>query len=170
MRIKRILFTFLAAILVTFSVSAQDMKFGHISVADIVLLMPEYKNIGTVMEQETKKLEGQLTVMQEELKKIELEYEEKHQSYTPELRAAKEEEYGTMQQRVQEFYSNAQNSLQEKQQELQIPVLEKLRAAIEKVGADNDFLYIFEVDSGLTLFHSQKSVDVTSLVKTELGI
>ncbi len=170
MRIKGILFTLLAAILITISASAQELKFGHISVADVVLLMPEYKNIGTVMEQESKKLEGQLKAMQEELKKIELEYEEKYETYTPELRAAKETEYGTMQQRVQEFYSNAQQSLQQKQQELQMPVLEKLRSAIEKVGSENGFLYIFEVDSGLTLFHSQKSVDVTSLVKTELGI
>lgn len=170
MEIKKIFLALIAVVTLTFSVTAQEIKMGHVSVADIVLLMPEYKNIGTVMEQETKKLEGQLDVMREELKKIELEYEENYETYTPALRAAKEAEYGTMQQRVQEFYGNAQMSLQQKQQELQIPVLEKLKKAIAKVGEENGFLYIFEIDSGLTLFHSEKSIDVTSLVKAELGI
>ena len=53
---------------------------------------------------------------------------------------------------------------------LQIPVLEKLKRTIEEVGAEQGYLYIFEVNSGLTLFHSSKSEDVTPMVKTKLGI
>ncbi len=156
--------------LFTSSVIAQELKFGHISIADVVLLMPEYKNIETVITQETDKLEKQLSTLQKEVEKIELEYENNYDKYTPEQRTAKEEEYAAMQQRIQEFYQNAQTSLQQKQHELQMPVLQKLQNAIEKVGDDNGFLYIFEVESGLTLFHSEKSVDVAPLVKAELNL
>jgi len=151
-------------------ISAQNPKFGHVNVADIVLLMPEYQNISTVMESETKKLEDQLTVMREDLQKIELEYENNYETYSVEQRTAKEQEYADMQQRVQTFFTGAQQSLQQKQQELQIPVLEKLKRTIEEVGAEQGYLYIFEVNSGLTLFHSSKSEDVTPMVKTKLGI
>lgn len=149
---------------------AQAPKFGHISVADVVLQMPEYKNISTVMEEETKKFEDQLVVMREELQKIELEYEKNFETYSDAQRAAKEEEYMNMQQRIQEFFVNAQQTLQQKQNELQVPVLESFRKAVEAVGEENGFLYIFEINSGLTLFNSSQSVDVTPLVKAKLGI
>ena len=92
---------------------AQAPKFGHISVADVVLQMPEYKKISTVMEEETKKFEDQLVVMREELQKIELEYEKNFETYSDAQRAAKEEEYMNMQQRIQEYFVNAQQTLQQ---------------------------------------------------------
>ena len=170
MQIRTLILSALLTLLLTTSSSAQDLKFGHVNVADIVLLMPEYKNISTVMEAETKKLEAQLASMREELQKIEIEYENNYETYTPAQREAKEEEYAAMQQRVQEFYAGAQQSLQTKQQELQVPVLEKLRDAIEVVGEERGCLYVFEVNSGLTLFQSEKSEDITPHVKAKLGL
>lgn len=170
MQIRTLIFSVFLMLFFTAASQAQDLKFGHVNVADVVLLMPEYKNITTEMEAETKKLEAQLTSMREELQKIELEYENSYETYTEQQRAAKEEEYAAMQQRVQEFYAGAQQSLQTKQQELQVPVLDKLRAAIEAVGEEKGYLYIFEVNSGLTLFQSEKSEDITAFVKTKLGI
>ncbi|WP_240509580.1 OmpH family outer membrane protein [Geofilum rhodophaeum] len=156
--------------LVFSSAAAQAPKFGHVNVADVVLLMPEYKNISVEMETETTRLEGQLTVMQEELQKLELEFEENFEAYSAEQKEAKQQEYAAMQQRIQEFYAGAQQGLQEKQQALQVPVLEKLRATIQEVGEEQGFLYIFEMNSGLTLFHSEKSEDITPLVKAKLGL
>lgn len=170
MQIRTLILSALLTLLFTTASSAQDLKFGHVNVADIVLLMPEYKNISTVMEAESKRLEAQLTSMREELQKIEIEYENNYETYTPVQREMKEQEYATIQQRVQEFYAGAQQSLQAKQQELQIPVLEKLRDAIEVVGEERGFLYVFEVNSGLTLFQSEKSEDITPHVKTKLGL
>ncbi|MCA1745690.1 MAG: OmpH family outer membrane protein [Bacteroidales bacterium] len=170
MQIRTLILSALLTLLLTTASSAQDLKFGHVNVADIVLLMPEYKNISTVMEAETKTLEAQLASMREELQKIEIEYENSYETYTPEQREAKEGEYAAMQQRVQEFYAGAQQSLQTKQQELQVPVLDKLRDAIEVVGEEKGFLYVFEINSGLTLFQSDKSEDITPFVKAKLGL
>ncbi|MDG5799706.1 OmpH family outer membrane protein [Marinilabiliaceae bacterium ANBcel2] len=170
MRIAKLSFFILAVSLISLSTKAQDSKFGHVNIADIVLLMPEYQNINTVMEEETQRLERQLMNMQEELQRIEQEYESNFDTYTEEERAAKEEEYTTVQQRVQQFYSNAQQTLQQKQQELQMPVLEKLQRAIAQVGDEHGYLYIFEENSGLTPYKSQNSEDVTTLVKEKLGL
>src|SRR5690554_7481183 len=79
--------------------------------------------------------------MQEELQKFELDFENNFESYSAVQREAKQQEYATMQQRIQEFFAGAQRGLQEKQQALQVPVLEKLRATIEEVGEEQGFLY-----------------------------
>jgi len=150
--------------------NAQELKFGHISIAEVVLLMPEYQNISKVIESETAVLETQFTAMREELQRLEVEYENTFDSLTPQQRSAKEQEYSQMQQRVQEFFTNAQQTLQRRQMELQAPVLQKLNEAIDTVGREHGFLYIFEINSGLTRFHSSQSIDVTPLVKATLGI
>ncbi|WP_026474725.1 OmpH family outer membrane protein [Alkaliflexus imshenetskii] len=163
--------TLIAVILsVPLTAMTQEVKFGHISLADVVLLMPEYQNISKVLESETSVLERQFNSMREELQKIEIDYENNFDKYTQEQKNAKEQEYVAMQQRVQEFFVNAQQTLQRRQEELQVPVLEKLNQAIDAVGLEHGFLYIFESNSGLTLYQSSKSVDVTPLVKTKLGI
>lgn len=152
------------------TLTAQTPKFGHVDVESVLMEMPEYKNIQTVLEQETGKLEDQFTTMREELGKLETNYQQTAQSLTDTERQTKESELMAMQQKVQTFYSNAQQSLQQKNQELQMPVLEKLMKAIQTVGDEGEFLYIFEVKSGLTLYQSSQSVDVAPLVKTKLGI
>src|SRR5690554_2165422 len=118
MQIRTILMAALLG-LVFSSAAAQAPKFGHVNVADIVLLMPEYKNISVEMETETTRLEGQLSAMQEELQKFELDFENNFESYSAVQREAKQQEYATMQQHIQEFFAGAQRGLQEKQQALQ---------------------------------------------------
>ncbi len=171
MKIKRITgLAILGIFISSFTIYSQNLKFGHVNVADIILLMPEYQNISKIMDEEATTLENQFTAMREELNNIELEYEKNYETYTAEQRQSKEQEYSEIQQRVQEFYVNAQQTLQMKQEELQIPVLNKLFSVIKEVGDDNGYLYIFEVNSGLTVFQSNLSTDVTPLVKEKLGI
>jgi outer membrane protein len=170
MRLNKLLILGMVLMLSGAGLSAQSPKFGHIDVESVLLEMPEYKNIQTVLEAETGKLEEQFTTMREELGKLETDYQQNGAALTDAERQTKESELMTMQQKVQAFYTNAQQSLQQKNQELQMPVWDKLIKAIETVGSEGGFLYIFEVKSGLTLYQSAQSVDIAPLVKAKLGI
>jgi outer membrane protein len=170
MRIEKLLFLAAALLLTGTAINAQALKFGHVSLESIALEMPEYKQIQTTLDAETSKLENQFTTMREELGKIEADYQQKAATLTPVEREAKEKELMEMQGKVQAFFENAQQTLQQKNQELQLPVLEKLNNAVDAVGAEGGFMYIFEVKSGLTLYHSSQSIDITPLVKAKLGI
>lgn len=170
MRIGKLLFLAMVMVMSGSVLKAQTLKFGHIDVEAVVAEMPEYKNIQTVLDAETTKLESQFTTMREELGKLEADYQQKAAKLNPGEREAKERELTEMQQKVQAFFQNAQQSLQQKNQEMQMPVWDKLNKAIDAVGEEGGFMYIFEVKSGLTLYHSKQSVDITSLVKTKLGI
>jgi len=149
---------------------AQQLKFGNVNTQEILMSMPELKEVQTKLESEFKQKENMLTTMQEDLKKQQDEYMKIAESMTPEARATKEQELQSMGQKVQNFYMLAQQQLQAKEQELKTPLLQKVKVAIQEVGDENGFIYIFEVTSGLTLFHSHETVDVTPLVKAKLGI
>lgn len=162
---------FTLILLSSFVLSAQQpMKFGHVNSAELMAVMPELKTIESQLDAEFKEKEGQLAGMQEELQNKQKEYQQMASSMTPEERAAKEQELGEMGKKVQNFYLLAQQQIQAKQQELRAPVVQKLKTAIEEVGDEEGFLYIFDLASRVPVFNSEKSIDATPMVKAKLGI
>lgn len=148
----------------------QSFKFGNINTQEILNSMPELDVIKTQLENEYKQKENQLTTMQEDLKTQQEDYMKLAESMSPDERASREKELQSMGQKVQNFYVLAQQQLQAKEQELKMPLVKKVQTAIQEVGDENGFLYIFEVSSGVPVYHSDKTVDVTPLVKEKLGI
>ena len=148
----------------------KPLKFGNVNTQEILMSMPELKDVQAQLEAEYKQKENQLTTLQEDLKKQQDAYMQKAQTMSPEDRAAKEQELQGMGQKIQNYYMLAQQQLQAKEKELKLPLLQKVQTAIQEVGDENGFLYIFEVTSGVPVYHSQQCVDVTPLVKTKLGI
>ncbi len=152
------------------SVFAQSLKFGHVDIQDVTTVMPEFKQMQTDLEAEYSKLESQLATMQEDLKKMQEDYMATAQTLSAQAKATQEKDLMERSQKVQAFYRSSQQNLSQKQQEMQAPLMQKLMDAVTMVGKEGGFIYIFEANSGATVFHSDQSVDVTPLVKKKLGI
>jgi outer membrane protein len=86
------------------------------------------------------------------------------------IRQTKEKEIVDLQERLQNFQQTAQQDIQQKEAELWQPVIDKANNAIQEVGKENGFTYIFDVSAGVVLYFSPESIDVLPLVKTKLGI
>jgi outer membrane protein len=148
----------------------QPMKFGHINTQEVLNSLPEFKAIQTQMEAEYKQKEDQLTTMQADLKSQQDEYVKVAETMPPAARAEKEKSLQELGQKVQNYYMLAQQQLQAREQELSLPLVKKVQAAIQEVGDENGFLYIFETASNMPLYRSEKSIDVTPLVLAKMGI
>lgn len=164
--------TIVIGVLLLFSSSifAQDLKFGHVNIQEVMTAMPEFQAMEKELKGEYERLESQLSTMQEELTSMQEDYMATAQSLSAQERATREKEMTDRSQIVQTFYRTSQQNLSQKQQEMQAPLMQKLMDAVEKVGADGGFIYIFEANSGATVYYSDQSVDVTPLLKKELGI
>jgi outer membrane protein len=150
--------------------SAQELKFGHANVQEIMQAMPEFKQMQEELNGEYDRLEDQLATMQQDYKKMEQEYLNTSESLAAQERQQKEQKLMETSKKIQGFYQSTQQQLAQKQQQLQQPIMEKLKSAIDEVGAEGGFIYIFAANSGVTVYQSDKSVDVTPLVKKKLGI
>ncbi len=152
--------------------SQKAYKFGHINTEDVITAMPERDSAATQLEKFGKKLQEDLEGMKVELnKKIEIYLKEKDLTTTPALtNKNREEEIQQFQQRIQQFQQDAQEEYQQKQTTWMQPVLEKLQKAINDVGKENGFIYIFIKNDNIIPYISADSEDVTLLVKTKLGI
>ena len=149
----------------------QGYKFGHINSAELIQEMPEFDSARIKLEKLRQDLSKFLETMSADFNNKYNAYMKDNKILSDVVKQVKEQELSDMNRRIQEFQSNAQSQLDEKQAELFNPVYTRLDKAIKDAGKENDFLYIFDTSqSNMLYFDKAKSIDVTSLVKVKLGI
>ncbi len=156
--------------MITPLISAQELKFGHLNMQELITIMPEKQEADQKLQQEAQTLQNRMQVMSEEHERKFREYLAERETMPDLIRTTMEKEIQDIEQRLQNYQNLAQQTLSRKEQELYQPILEKLQKAIDNVGAENNFIYIFDISSQVVLYHSDASVDCGPLVKKELGI
>jgi outer membrane protein len=159
-------------ILVGQNTVAQNIKFGHINSDELIQAMPEFDSASAKLEKFRKDLINALELMSVELNNKSDTYTKESKNYTDIVKLTKEQELVDMNKRIQEFQTNAQQQLQEKQGELFQPIMAKVDKAIKDVGKENGFIYIFSIGQGSSLlfFDETKSTNVMPLAKAKLGV
>ncbi|MCQ2236392.1 MAG: OmpH family outer membrane protein [Bacteroidales bacterium] len=168
MKIKNII---LAAVAVLFAVSAsaQTQKFAHVDSQKLIAQLDEFKQAQAKLEAESSKISEQMQSMQQELQAKYNDYVSKADSLPDVVRQVKEQELQEMQQRMQVMGKAADQSLQQTQAKLLQPIFNKVQEAIDAVGKENGFIYIFDLSSQVVLFHSEQSTDAEPLVLAKIA-
>ena len=150
---------------------AQNFKFGHINSDELIQAMPEFDSATVKLEKFRKELVNALELMSVELNNKNDAYNKESKNLTDLVKQTKEQELVDMNRRIQEFQTNAQTQLQNKQAELFQPIYAKVDKAIKDVGKENGFIYVFDVAKGALLYFDEtKSTNIMALVKTKLGL
>ena len=145
-------------------VSAQT-KTAHVDVNEIMAKMP-------AMLDAQKQLEKLSTTYDSEYKKMVEEYQGKLKKYEAEAATVTEavngersKEVQDMQKRIVDYRDNAQKELQQKESDIVKPIMEKVRASIQKVGKAKGFQYVLDGSSLLLA----DGTNLTADVKKDLG-
>lgn len=153
------------------NIMAQNLKFGHINSDQLIQALPEFDSATVKLEKFRKDLVNALELMSVELNNKSDAYNKESKNLTDIVKQTKEQELVDMNRRIQEFQTNAQTQLQDKQTELFQPIYVKVDKAIKDVGKENGFTYLFDVAKGsLLYFDETKSTNVLPLAKAKLGI
>ncbi len=152
------------------ALSAQ--KLGYTNSAAILIDMPETKQADGELETFQKQLEAK---GQEMAKAFEAELMQYQQDlYAGLLNPVQQEErqqaLAEKEQALQAYQQEAYAKLAEKREELYGPILEKLQKAIDAVGKEHGYAFIFDVSSLNFILFAEESDDVTDLIKTKLGL
>ncbi|MFW5822102.1 MAG: OmpH family outer membrane protein [Tangfeifania sp.] len=164
------LFTLLVLVGVTATAGAQDLKFGHIDLQELVRVMPEYSAAQTEMNNFQAELEEVFGEMQQNYQQKLTELEQMGEEVSEVKRNAKVTELQDIQQRMQNYQQTAQQQIQQKQAEELQPVFDKAENAIAKVAKEQGLAYVFDSGAGVVLYKSNQSVDLLPLVKQELEV
>lgn len=166
---KKVIKLTLAVALTLSASSLFAQKFGRINSQEILLAMPETKEMETNMQAFYKDLQDNLETITVEFNQKYLDFQKNFDTYSDAVRQLKQKELQELQSRREEFEQIAQQEYQKKQQELLTPIIDKAKSAIDKVAKENGYLAVFETGS-LAAYDAEALTDLAPQVRSELGI
>lgn len=151
--------------------SSGPLKIGYTSVEYVLSQMPESKQIESDLKAFSTQLENQLKSKYQEYQTKAEAYQKGGSTMTDVVRADKEKELTNLQQSIQEFQRSADQSLQQKQQTLLKPALDKLQKTIDQVANENGYTYVLNSDGASpVLLHGPKEGDISDLILKKMGV
>ena len=151
------------------AMAQKNIKLGHINSNDLMQIMPGRDTATALLQKEVEDLQAELDAMKKEYETRVSDYMAKKDQLSELIRKTKESDIQAMGARIEEFQSNASKLLEERQEELLKPIIDRAKAAIEEVGKENGYTYILDTGVGAVLY-SQDSDDIMPLVKKKLGL
>ncbi len=146
---------------------AQD-KVAHINVQQLLADMPEMKAAQAELQKLQDVYRADIESSMTELKNKYALYQQEAANKTADENKRRADELASYERNIQQAEQTAMQEMQKKQKELFQPISEKAKAAIEKVAAEQGFLYVMDSSPGLGLIVA-KGKDLLPEVKKELG-
>ena len=166
---KRAIKLTLAVALMMSATSLFAQKFGRINTQEIIMNMSETKEMQTNLESFAKELQDQVESINVEFNNKRQEFQKNYNTYSESVRQLKEKELYELQQRLEDYSQVAQQDYQKN--ELLAPIVEKARAAIDKVAKANGFMAVFDISTGAIAYFDEATLtDLAPQVRAELGI
>ncbi|WP_296684581.1 OmpH family outer membrane protein [Flavobacterium sp.] len=164
---KQIKTLLIAAILIlgaSQTISAQA-KTAHVDVNDIMAKMPAMLDAQKQLEKLSATYDAEYKKMVEEYQGKLKKYEAEAATVTEAINGERSKEVQDMQKRIVDYRDNAQKELQQKESDIVKPLMEKVRASIQKVGKAKGFQYVLDGSSLLLA----DGPNLTADVKKDLG-
>jgi outer membrane protein len=162
--------TFLVVVFLGFNLSAQTkIKLAHVNSNDLMMVMPGIDSVKKSIENYAKQLEDELKAMTAEFEKKYADFERDRALMPQSTQQIRMKELQDLQDRIEMFKENAQGDLQEKQEELLKPIVDKAKSAIAEVAKEMGYTYVFDSAMGVLLY-SEDSDNIIEMVKKKLGV
>ncbi|MEL6922954.1 MAG: OmpH family outer membrane protein, partial [Bacteroidota bacterium] len=151
--------------------NVQAQKFGYMNYNNLIVEMTETKaadaKLQTYQQQLANAFETKAKAFQEEFIKAQTIVQEGGKS--PKEVQAMEAEFEQKRQALAKEEQELQQKILAKREELYGPVFEKVNQAVQAVGKEGGYIFIFNESTGLLLYDAPAD-DVTPLVKAKLGM
>jgi len=165
---KLLLVTAMLFVGATSFVNAQS-KVAHIDTKLLVEAMPEMKAAQSQLEKLQTTYDAEIRSMMKEWETKVKQYDGEAVNKTEEENLKRVEEVQGMQKNIGDYRNQALQDLQKKEVDLLQPILEKARAAIQKVARAQGIQYVLDSATGNGVILAD-GTDLLSEVKKELGI
>lgn len=138
--------TLLIATIMFFGASTMNAqtKTAHIDVNDLLSKMPEMTSAKAQLDKLSKTFDAEYGTMVTEYQTKMKKYEADATTSTEAINETRAKEMQDMGQRIQQYRDTAQKQLQEKEQEIVKPIMDKAKAAIIKVGKAKGYQYVMD--------------------------
>ena len=169
-KIFKVFFLFVVLFGLSGFAAAQTVKIAHVNTNDVMNAMPDKAKAEKSLEKYYNELQDQLKVMYTEYQNKLQDYQANAETMSNLVKQSKEKELVDLESRITAFQGNAEQEFEAKRAELLAPLLEKIQNAINTVGKEKGCTYIIDIATGTAVYIGTDAVDVTKDVKAKLGI
>lgn len=146
-------------------ISSAQSKIAHVDSQEIMSKYPAMLDAQKQLEKLSGTYDAEIKKMIEEYQAKLKKYDAEAATVTEAVNQERQKEVQDMQKRIGDYRDNAQKELQKKQEEIMKPIVDKVKASIQKVGKAKGFQYILDAN-GLLL---ADGTNLTADVKKDLG-
>lgn len=165
---KRILFGIGAVLLGSSTLFAQ-LKIGYVNSQKMIMTYPEAIEAQRKFQQEVDAVDKELKQMEQGLVAKQQEFNQQSILLSEKKKQEKQQEMQDLYVRLQQYRQEKQNELTQRQDELMQPILDKMDAAIQKMGVEEGWDFIFDSLQG-NILYAQKKYDLTDKLLDVLGV
>ncbi len=140
-------------------------KTAHVNVAEIMTKLPAMLDAQKQLEKLSGTYDADYKTMVEEYQNRIKKYEQEATTVSDKINEERSKEVQDMQKRIVDFRDNAQKELQKKEADLTKPIIDRVKASIQKVGKSKGYQYILNSAELLLA----EGPDITADVKKDLG-
>lgn len=158
----------LVSLFTVLGANAQGAKFGHINSAELLASLTEVKDADKKLQEFAASLENQLKLMTNEYQQKVQAYQSQAANMADPIKDAKVKEISDLEGRIQEFQQTAQESVSKKKEELYSPILKKTEDVIVEIAKEKGYAYVFDTSAGAVIY-GQPSDDMMEMVKKKLA-
>jgi len=160
----------IAAIALCSNISAQNLKLAHINMEELIISMPEYETAMEKLQVIKKELEEEIDNLQVEYRKKLDDYQKNEANLTDIVKQSRAADLQNLMQRIQTFAESAEQQLEQENNKLMMPIVEKANKALENVAKDHGVTYVISANPQILLFKAVGTLDLLPAVKEHLGI
>ncbi|MNQ28366.1 MULTISPECIES: OmpH family outer membrane protein [Flavobacterium] len=164
---KQIKTLLIAAILILGASNTMNAqaKVAHVDVSEIMSKMPAMLDAQNQLQKLSATYDAEYKKMIDEYQTKIKKYEAEAATVTEAVNGERSKEVQDMQGRITSYRDNAQKELQQKDSDIVKPIMEKVKASIQKVGKAKGYQYVLD---GSTLILAD-GPNITADVKKDLG-
>lgn len=163
-QIKTLLIASILLISGTQAINAQS-KIAYVQVGELMTKMPAMLDAQKQLEKLSATYDVEYKGMVEEYQSKLKKYEQEAPTVGDAINESRSKEVQDMQKRITDYRDTAQKELQQKEQEITKPIIEKVKASIQKVGKAQGFQFVLNGE-GLLLADGP---NLTADVQKDLG-
>jgi outer membrane protein len=147
--------------------AAQAQKLGYLDSRRILQEAPGTEQVRAQIQQEMSRFQAQVKVLEDSLRKMVTDFEQKSVMLSPEAKRQREQELAQKQNELQQQAARIEQQAGQKQNELMKPVMERVEKAIDDLRKEEGYALILDLAAG-AIVSADTTLDVTSKVLTRL--
>lgn len=148
------------------AIAAENNGIVIVNIQQVLLGSSAGQAVKKVLEDKVLEFQKEFQAEQEDVEAMRVEIEKKSSVWSQQVREEKERDYQKKVRELQTKSEDAQFELQQLEKQTMEPVVQELQKVIADLGEKNGYAMI--IDSRAGLLYSDKSLDISELVKNEL--